>query len=250
MRRFVLLAATTAFLFCSLAPGPATGLGGQSQALPTVDAQGQIGPLSIDQLDPDERVRFAQLSPGGADARRFLYTRGFLRYAQLVVGGQLAPVSLPELPAQENWDRRFFSQKEADNVIDVALGMRMAAMLAGTEAARPRPAAVIADPGDRLPDIGPDRMIGPLRIDQLDPDERATFATLVPGSDDARKFLYTRGYLRFCRLVVDGNLRPLDLPDLPERENWDRRFFSEYEAKEVVDVALGRHLVAMLQPAN
>lgn len=250
MRRFVLLAAAAAFLFASAAPVSAAGAGGQTAVLPPVDAERRMSPLTPDQLDANERIVFEALAQGGADARRFLHTRGYLRHARLVVAGQVAPIDLPDLPAEEDWDRRFLSQEEADNVIDVALGMHMAAMLAGTEAARPRPAAVIADPGDRLPDIGPDRMIAPLRVDQLDPDERATFATLTPGGDDARRFLYTRGYLRFCRLVVDGHLPPLDLPDLPERENWDRRFFSEYEAKEVVDVALGRHLVAMLQPAN
>ncbi len=93
-------------------------------------------------------------------------------------------------------------------------------------------------------------MIEPLRVDQLDADERATFATLVPGSADARKFLYSRGFLRFCRLVVDGELSPLDLPDLPERENWERLFLSEHERTNVLDVALGMHLVALLQPAT
>ena len=249
MRRFVLLAAAAALLFGSTGPVSADP-GGQTPALPAVDSERRMSPLTPDQLDANERIVFEALAPGAADARRFLYTRGYLRHARLVVAGRVAPIDLPDLPAEEDWDRRFLSQEEADNVIDVALGMHMAAMLAGTEAVRPRPVAVIADPGDRLPDIGPDRMIAPLRVDQLDPDERATFATLAPGSDDARRFLYTRGYLRFCRLVVDGNLPPLDLPDLPERANWDRRFFSEYEAKEVVDVALGRHLVAMLQPAN
>lgn len=250
MRRFVPLAATAVFLFGSLAPGPATGLGGQSQALPALNAEGLIGPLTVDQLDPGERVRFAELTPGSAEARRFLYTRGYLRYARLVVSGQLAPINLPELPARVNWDRRFFSPSEAEDVIDVALAMQMSAMLVGTEAERPRAVAVIADPTDRLPDIRPDNMIEPLRVDQLDADERATFATLASGSADARKFLYSRGFLRFCRLVIDGELSPLDLPHLPERENWDRLFLSEHERGNVLDVALGRQLAALLQPAR
>ncbi|HYC73214.1 hypothetical protein [Brevundimonas sp.] len=247
MRRFVLQAAATAFLFGTLMPGSACG---QVPVLSAVDAEGQMAPLTVDQLDPEERAIFETLAPDSADARRFLYTRGFLRHARQVVDGQLTPILLPDLPAEENWDRRFFSQKEADDVIDAALTMHMAATLSGTEALRPRPVPVIADPYDRLPDIRADGMIEPLRVDQLDPDERATYATLAPDSADARKFLYSRGYLRFCRLVVAGDLPALDLPDLPERENWDRRFFSEYEATELVDVALGQHLIALLQPAT
>lgn len=250
MRRFVLLAAMAVLLSGWPALVSATGFHSQPQALPPLNAEGRIGPLTVDQLDPGERTRFAQLPPGSAAALRFLYTRGFLRYARLVVSGDLAPISLPELPDEEHWDRQFLSPSEAEDVINVALQMNVSALVVGTEAERLRPPAVIADPTDRLPDINADNMIQPLRVDQLDAGERATYSTLAPGSDDARKFLYSRGYLRFCQLVVTGDLPALDLPRLPERENWDRRFLSEYEGRDVLDLALGLNLVALLQPVR
>lgn len=129
MRRFVLLAATVAFLFGSLAPGLAAGMVVSPQTLPAVDADGRTLPLTIDQLDPDERARFAQLAPGSEDARRFLYTRAFLRYCRLVVDGQLAPLDLPRLPIRDNWDRQWLSEDEVTNVLDVALGMSLFAKM-------------------------------------------------------------------------------------------------------------------------
>ena len=90
---------------------------------------------------------------------------------------------------------------------------------------------------------------GPLKGYQLDPEERVRFASLPPGSDDARQFLYTRGYLRFCRLVVAGTKPPLEFPRLPERVDWDRQFLSKEEAESVVDAALGMKILARMQQA-
>jgi hypothetical protein len=99
-----------------------------------------------------------------------------------------------------------------------------------------------------LPAVDSAGMVAPLTVDQLDPAERARFDALTPDSDDARQFLYTRGYLRYCRLVADGSLAPLALPDLPARENWDRQFLSEAEGRDIVDYALGLKMIAMMQP--
>lgn len=248
MRGFVLLAAAAVILSASLVPEPVVAQAPPPQTLPAIDAEGRMLPLTVDQLDAVERARFTQLAPGGDDARRFLYTRGFLRYARLVVGGDMAPIDLPELPDQENYDRRFLSQAESYDVVDRALHMHLRAPPRNGARDRPRPVPVIADPTDRLPDIGPDRMIQPLRVDQLDPEELATFTTLAPGSGDSRRFLYTRGYLRFCRLVVAGELSPLDLPELPDRRNYDRNFLSVDEARRFLDAAVVMNLIAMEQP--
>lgn len=218
----------------------------KAESLPAVGADRVMEPLRADQLDPEERASFARLAPGSPEARKFLYTRGFLRYCRLVVSGQLPPTDLPRLPVRDNWDRQYLSQAERDNILDVALAMNLRLRLAGMTPSRPDLASQLPDPDDRLADVDAEGMIAPLRVDQLDPAERSTFASLAPGSPEARKFLYTRSFLRFCRLVIDGKLAPLGLPKLPLRENWDRQFLSQAEQKEVVDVAIGMKLTARL----
>ena len=79
---------------------------------------------------------------------------------------------------------------------------------------------------ETLPAVDSDGRTVPLTIDQLHPDERTRFVQMAPGSDDARTFLYTRGYLRFCREVIEGRRDPLDLPRLPLRVNWNRQFLN------------------------
>jgi hypothetical protein len=237
--RLVLLAVTAILFF-----GPAAPAFAQAEALPSVDAQGKPGPLTVDQLTAEERGRYNALDPAGDDARQFLYTRGFLRFARLVVEGKLPPLQLPELPAEADWDRQFLSADEAANVVDVALGMNLAALMP------PRPAPPI-DPAlaqaSGLPGVDAQGQMAPLRLDQLTPEERVSFDRL-PSGDAARKFLYTRGYLRYCRLAAEGRIDPLSLPDLPAEENWDRTFLSAEEARDIVDVALGRKLIAMMRP--
>lgn len=101
---------------------------------------------------------------------------------------------------------------------------------------------------DALPRIGADGAVEPLTVDQLEENERTTFATLT--GDAARQFLYTRGYLRYCRLVVSEALPPLQLPPLPARANWNRQFLSEDEARNILDVALAMKMTArMSQPS-
>lgn len=213
----------------------------QVNALPPVDAQGDPGPLTPAQLTSDERARYDALPAGSAQARQFLYTRGFLRFCRLVVEGNMAPADLPALPSQENWNRQFLTPEEGANIVDVALGRQIAAHIdpsATLPQARP--------PTDTLPAVDADGMIAPLAVAQLDSAERATYATLA--GDDARRFLYTRGFLRFCRLVVANQLPPLQLPELPVEDNWDRRFISEEDGHSILDVALGMQMMAMMRP--
>lgn len=125
MLRLMLLAVVSLLLFSSMG---ATQASAQADALPTVDAAGVIAPLSIDQLDPAERARFESLAAGSDDARRFLYTRGYLRYSRLVVDGLLAPLELPRLPPVEDWDNRFFSEEERV-INDAALAMKLIARM-------------------------------------------------------------------------------------------------------------------------
>lgn len=134
MRRLALLAAMAILLAGPPTPGSAMVFGGQSSVLPAIDADGRTLPLTVDQLDPEERARFVQLEPASDDARRFLYTRGYLRYCHEVVAGRLAPLGLPPLPLRQNWNRRFLSDEEATNILDVALGMKYVARM---QASRP-----------------------------------------------------------------------------------------------------------------
>ena len=108
------------------------------------------------------------------------------------------------------------------------------------------PQAVMAQAGTELPVVGSDCMMAPLSPQQLTALEKSSFSALAAGSPEASKFLYTRGYLRFARLVVSGNLPPLQLPCLPARSNWDRTYLTEDEAHNVVDVALGMKMLARL----
>lgn len=126
MLRFILVAAVAALLFGSGLPESAVA---QSNALPPLTADGQMSPLTVDQLDANERATFANLASNADEARRFLYTRGYLRYCRLVVAEKLPPLQLPPLPARANWNRGFLSQDEANNVLDVALGMKLVARM-------------------------------------------------------------------------------------------------------------------------
>ncbi|HSG34867.1 MAG TPA: hypothetical protein VLA37_10055, partial [Sphingomonadaceae bacterium] len=92
-----------------------------------------------------------------------------------------------------------------------------------------------------------DGNIAPLTPQQLDANEQPAYAALVPGSAEATRFLYTRAFLRYARLVVDGKLLPEDLPALPDRANWDRTYLSEAEAR-IVDDALGMNIAAHFNP--
>lgn len=97
--------------------------------LPPLDANGMTAPLTEAQLTPQEREFYNGLPTAGEDRTRYLYTRGYFRYAQRVVAGQLGPLALPPLPTRRNWNRGFLTTAEARDILDVALGMNMMAMM-------------------------------------------------------------------------------------------------------------------------
>lgn len=215
-----------------------------TDAPPGLAADGTVLPLGPGQLDANELKTFATLPRASDDARKFLYTRGYLRYCKLVLAGSLAPLQLPPLPARKNWGRKFLSEDEATNVVDIAIGRKLAAKLPPQPVVAPIDTALIAS--HRLPPVDADGRALPLTPEQLNADEKTTYATLPPGSAKAKQFLYVRGYLRYCRLVVAGTIAPLQLPSLPARENWNREHLSASEATNVLDVALAMKISARL----
>ena len=134
MRWLILIAITPLLAFGAMAPASAAGPVAATLELPAVDADGYTRPLTAGQLTPEERATFAQLPADSDDARKFLYTRGFLRFCQLVMDQKLAPIDLPQLPVRANWNRKYLTEHEAADVVDVALGMRFEALMY----ARPR----------------------------------------------------------------------------------------------------------------
>jgi hypothetical protein len=108
-------------------------------ALPPLDESGMTTPLTEAQLTPAEREVYNGLPPTGEDRTRYLYTRGYFRYAQRVVARQLEPLQLPPLPSRRNWNRGFLTPQEARDILDVALGMKMVARM---PPANPGPAPV------------------------------------------------------------------------------------------------------------
>ena len=212
--------------------------------LPAIGSDGLTAPLTADQLDRAERATYAGLQPNSVDARQFLYTRGYLRYCKQVVAGTRPALELPPLPKRENWNRKFLSTDETDKVVDVALGQKIAARLPPAPTVPPIDPALVA--AGNLPAIEADGTTQPLKADQLTADEKTAFASLEPGSTKAKQFLYVRGYLRYCRLVIAGTIQPLQLPKLPARENWDRELLSKDEATGVLDVALGMKFIARM----
>jgi hypothetical protein len=225
-----------------LLPAQAAPTAAEAQ-LPAVDADMKMAPLTPEQLSPSERAIFAKLKPGSAEATKFLHTRGYLRFAKLVVDKKLELKKLPDLPARQHWSRAYLTADEA-KIVDAALTLDMASHL---KPYVPQPAlAATAE----LPAVDADGKIAPLTPQQLDPAERKVFDTLAAGSAEATKYLYTRGFLRYAKLVVDRKIEPLRLPSLPAPEHWNRAYFSQDEAKKIVDVALGYKMLAMMKPAE
>lgn len=222
------------------------GVGNQSAtaAPPGLGKDGAILPLAPEQLDAGEVKTYATLVRGSDDERQFLYTRGYLRYCKLVVAGGLQASQLPPLPARKNWDRRFLTEQEATNIVDVALTQKLAGKMPPQRKAPPIDPALFASYA--LPALDAEGRALPLTPGQLTADEKKTYDGLAKGGVKATQFLHVRGYLRFCRLVIAGTIKPLQLPKLPARENWSREHMSPTEAREVLDVALGMKVAARL----
>lgn len=197
-----------------------------------------VQPLRPDQLESDERTAYGRLDAD--QARQFLYSLAFARYARLVASGALPPDQLPPLPIRANWNRSLLTSSDIQ-AVDRALELKLAPTVA---AMKPREAMTLSSPD--LPGVDADGRSLPLRPEQLTPEEKASYAGL--SGDDARRFLHTRGFLRYCRLVIEEKLTPAALPKLPARSNWDRSYFTTQEYNEVVQVALGMSLVARMPP--
>jgi hypothetical protein len=106
---------------------------------------------------------------------------------------------------------------------------------------------IAAVPDDYLPCIAADGRTEMLRVEQLDQAERLNYAAFLPGSEAANKFLFTRGYLRYCRLVMSMRITPLQLPKPPVDEHWNDSFLTDDEYS-IVDTAVGMNLVARMGP--
>ena len=101
-----------------------------------------------------------------------------------------------------------------------------------------------------LPPLDAQGQMTPLKPEQLTDAEGAAFKALAAGSEEANRYLHTRGYLRYCQRVVNGAMPALQLPSLPALRNWNRAYLSPSEARDIVDTALGMKLLArMQQPA-
>lgn len=97
--------------------------------------------------------------------------------------------------------------------------------------------------------------VAPLPVELFTQEEADYFNRQLQGASEEVKlrFRYTRSFYRYCRRVVDNtvpaNLRvaAIDLPDLPDERKWDRAYLFRNEARDIVDVALGRQMVAQMQ---
>ncbi len=106
------------------------------------------------------------------------------------------------------------------------------------QTARPQP--LLAEgytPPLTVPQLNPNLMITLVGMPRLS--ERAIYDTLTT-DDDRRRYLYSRGYFRWCRDVIQNDVLPRNLPRLPKRTDWNRAFLEDQaEAVNILDVALG-----------
>lgn len=97
--------------------------------------------------------------------------------------------------------------------------------------------------------------VAPLPEELFTQEEADFYNTRLQGASAEVKlrFRYTRSFYRYCRRVADSTVpqelrvSPIDLPDLPDERKWDRAYLFRNEARDVVDVALGRKMVAQMQ---
>lgn len=97
--------------------------------------------------------------------------------------------------------------------------------------------------------------VAPLPVELFSQEESDYYNNRLRSASEEIKlrFRYTRNFYRYARRVVDStvpaNLRvdAVDLPDLPDERKWDRAYLFRNEARDIVDVALGRQVVAQMQ---
>jgi hypothetical protein len=99
---------------------------------------------------------------------------------------------------------------------------------------------------DVLPAIGADGLTVPLTVEQLDDSERATYTSLSADTAAATRFLYTRGYFRYCRLVAAKKLEASRLPPLPSEKHWDRAYLNAEEGR-TADFAMGLWMISTMR---
>lgn len=130
----------------------------------------------------------------------------------------------------------------------------LSAVLALSLVAAASPAFALDPSGMRLGGVE-GVSVGPLP-EELFTEEEAEFynTRLRDASAEVKlRFRYTRNFYRHCRRVVDPavpqqlRISAADLPDLPDTRKWDRAFLFRNEGRDIVDVALGRKMVAQMR---
>ncbi len=193
--------------------------------------QRTVQPLEPSQLTREEQLAFGRLAPGSEDAGRYLYTRTFYRDCRLVADLKKPALDLPML------ERSKFSEDHLTVEERATCASAVRLYLAALSARRPtRSATPPTLPG--LPAVTNGAM-ALLEPGQLDPEERTAFGALTPDSEAARRFLYTRGFVRYCRVVAEGRVQAGDLP-IVDGKSMDNAYVSPAET-EICRTALRKH---------
>lgn len=179
-----------------------------------------VQPLAPSQLAAEEQAAFNRLAPGSEDAARYLYTRTFFRDCRLVVDLKKPALDLPVLEGSK-FSEAYLSVEER-----AACSAAIRLYFAALSARRPQRSAIPVN----LPELPPVTAgsMALLTPSQLYPDERARFDALAPGSEAARRFLYTRGFIRYCQYVADGRVSGGDLPIVDDK-SMDNAYVSTAE---------------------
>lgn len=190
-----------------------------------------VQPLAPSQLTAEEQLAFGRLTPGSEEAGRYLYTRTFHRDCRLVVDLKKPPLELPLLEGTKFSEAYLSAEERASCATAVRLFFRALSARRPTRSATP----------PNLPGLPPvtNASMAPLTPSQLYPEERAKFDALAPGSEAAQRFLYTRGFIRYCQFVADGRVQAGDLPIVDDK-GMDNAYVSAAETN-VCRIALRKY---------